>query len=214
MKLKNLLSKAGIGTQTNGTVKEAITVHQEVETVTRAAAEEHFRQVLIHLGENPNREGLIDTPKRYIKALKELVTPIPFNFTSFEAEGCDEMVVQCNIPFSSLCEHHTLFFSGFCQIGYIPNGRIVGLSKLARAVQYCATGLQNQERITSQVAEMLYKELKPKGVAVVITARHSCMELRGCKVTGALTTTSKMLGAFNDVAELKKEFYTHIYNSK
>ena len=202
MKVKNLLSEAGIDTQTNGTALKAI-------TVTTAAAEEHYKQILIYLGEDPYREGLKETPKRFIKAFKELTSTIPFKFTSFDAEGSDEMVVQCNIPFSSLCEHHTLAFTGVAHVAYIPNGRIVGLSKLARAVQYCATGLQNQERITSQVAEMISKELNPKGVGVVLTARHMCMELRGCKVTGAATTTSKMLGIFK-ASDVKNEFLNKI----
>lgn len=184
-----------------------------VKQAEQLAAEDNFRNLLKYFGEDPNREGLKETPKRYVKAMKELINPEPFNFTSFDAEGSDEMVVQTNIPLFSLCEHHTLPFFGTAHVAYIPDGKIVGLSKLARAVKYCSSAFQNQERITSQVAEMIQKELNPKGVAVVITARHMCMEMRGCKTSGAATTTSKMLGEFKN-KDVQKEFYTHIYNNK
>lgn len=156
--------------------------------------------LLTALGEDPNREGLRDTPRRVIASLKALTTKTHFNFTTFESEGMNEMVVQTDIPFFSLCEHHMLPFFGTAAVCYIPNGRIVGLSKLARAVQHCATGLQNQERITTGVAAMLEEHLHPQGVGVVLKARHLCMEMRGVKTHDVYTTTSCMRGALNDAA--------------
>ena len=168
--------------------------------------EDSVRRILQYIGEDTNREGLKETPKRYIKFLKEFCTPPKFNFTVFDSEKMDEMIIQSNIPFHSLCEHHLLNFFGVGTIAYIPNGKIVGLSKLARSLEYFCRGLQNQERITTQVAEYLQKELKPEGVAVVLKARHSCMELRGVKKHDTWTTTSKMLGVFKDDLNCRNEF--------
>ena len=165
-----------------------------------------FQSILYGLGEDPAREGLRDTPKRAIKALKELTTPKAFNFTTFDAEGTSEMVVQDNIPFQSLCEHHVLAFIGTATVAYIPSTRIVGLSKLARAVEYCSAGLQNQERITCAVADMLEKHLNPLGVGVVLKARHLCMELRGVKAPNVYTTTSTLRGVFMEKPEVRAEF--------
>jgi GTP cyclohydrolase I len=168
--------------------------------------EDNVRRILQYIGEDPNREGLKNTPKRFIKALKEITTPIEFNFTTFDSEGMDEMICQTNIPFSSTCEHHLLNFSGVAHVAYIPNGRIVGLSKLARVVDYYATRLQNQERITAQVAEKLMAELAPLGVAVVLKATHSCMCIRGVKKHDTWTTTSKMTGIFKEDINARNEF--------
>ena len=126
----------------------------------------HFQQILKALGENTDREGLKETPKRYIKFMREFLQPKEFNFTSFDAEGTDEMILQTNIPFYSICEHHTAPFFGYANVAYIPNDKIVGLSKLARTVDLYANRFQNQERITSQIAERIQNELNPKGVAV------------------------------------------------
>ena len=168
--------------------------------------EDNVRRILQYIGEDTNREGLKETPKRYIKFLKEFCTPLEFNFTVFDSEKMDEMIIQSNIPFHSLCEHHLLNFFGVGTIAYIPNGKIVGLSKLARSLEYFSRGLQNQERITTQVAEYLQEKLKPEGVAVVLKARHSCMEIRGVKKHDTWTTTSKMLGVFKDDLNCRNEF--------
>lgn len=168
--------------------------------------EDNVRRILQYIGEDTNREGLKETPKRYIKFLKEFCTPPEFNFTVFDSEKMDEMIIQSNIPFHSLCEHHLLNFFGVGTIAYIPNGKIVGLSKLARSLEYFSRGLQNQERITTQVAEYLQEKLKPEGVAVVLKARHSCMEIRGVKKHDTWTTTSKMLGVFKDDLNCRNEF--------
>ena len=173
--------------------------------------EDHVRRVLQYF-DDPNREGLKETPKRYIKFLKEFLGKDEFNFTTFDSEGMDQMIIQTNIPFYSLCEHHLAPFFGHAHVAYIPNGKIVGLSKLARTVDYYARNFQNQERITTQVAERLQKELKAKGVAVVITAQHLCMSMRGIKKHDTWTTTSKMLGVFKDNINARQEFLNLIKN--
>jgi len=173
-------------------------------------AQEAVKLLLEALGEDTTREGLQDTPKRVAKFYREFLSPDEFNFTVFSSEGYDEMIVQKNIPFFSLCEHHMAPFFGTATVAYIPNGKIVGLSKLARAVQHYARRLQNQERITSQVANKLNEELQPQGVAVILTARHFCMEMRGVKTTNTQTTTSKLIGAFKDEHETRAELMSLI----
>ena len=169
-------------------------------------SEWHFQHILQNLGEDPQREGLQETPKRYIKFLKEFLEPKEFNFTSFDAEGTDEMIIQTNIPFYSLCEHHTAPFFGFANVAYIPNEKIVGLSKLARTVDLFANRFQNQERITSQIAEKIMNELSPKGVAVTLKAQHLCMCMRGVKKHDTWTQTSKMIGVFKTDDKCRNEF--------
>jgi GTP cyclohydrolase I len=170
------------------------------------SAEWHFQQILNKLGEDVSREGLIETPKRYIKFMREFLEPKDFNFTSFDAEGTDEMIVQSNIPFYSLCEHHTAPFFGVANVAYIPNNKIVGLSKLARTVDLYANRFQNQERITTQIAERIQAELNPLGVAVTLKAQHLCMCMRGVKKHDTWTTTSKMLGVFKTDLDCRTEF--------
>jgi len=167
--------------------------------------EENVLRILEYF-DNPNREGLKETPKRYIKFLKEFLNPPEFNFTTFDAEGTDEMIVQKDIPFHSLCEHHLAPFFGVAHLAYIPNGKIVGLSKLARTVELYSRNFQNQERITTQIAERLMKELDAKGVAVVLKAQHMCMSMRGVKKPNVPTITSKMMGLFKDDLNCRNEF--------
>lgn len=169
-------------------------------------AETSVRNLLACLDEDTEREGLKDTPRRVVAMLKELLHKEPFVFTTFDAEGMDQMVIQSNIPLQSLCEHHILPFMGTAAVAYIPDGRIVGLSKLTRAVKFCSAGLQNQERITKAIADMLETHLHPKGVGVVIRARHLCMELRGVSAPNVYTTTSEMRGALRDNAAARAEF--------
>jgi GTP cyclohydrolase I len=173
------------------------------------SAEWHFQQILKQLGEDTSREGLIETPKRYVKFMREFLEPKEFNFTTFDAEGTDEMILQKNIPFYSLCEHHTAPFFGVANIAYIPNNKIVGLSKLARVVDLYANKLQNQERITMQIAERLQNELNPKGVAVHLKAQHLCMCMRGVKKYDTWTSTTRLLGSFKQ-AEPRNEFLSYI----
>ena len=172
--------------------------------------EDNVRRLLQYFGEDANREGLQETPKRFVKFFKEFLSPPKWNCTTFEGEGYDEMIVQTNIPFHSLCEHHIAPFFGTGTIAYIPNKRIVGLSKLARTLETYSRRLQNQERITMQVADFLWKELEPKGVAVQITAKHMCMEMRGVKKHDTHTTTTKLLGAFKDDPSARAEFLNAI----
>lgn len=160
--------------------------------------------------DDTNREGLKETPKRYIKFLKEFLSPPEFNFTTFDAEGTDEMIVQSNIPFYSLCEHHIAPFFGVAHIAYIPDKKIVGLSKLARTLELYSRRLQNQERITTQIAERLMKELNPLGVGVVLKAQHLCMSMRGVKKHDTHTTTSKLLGFFKEDLNCRNEFLSLI----
>lgn len=175
-------------------------------------AEENIARLLQALGEDITREGLRETPKRYVKFMREFLEPKEFNFTTFDSEGADEMIVQTNIPFYSLCEHHLAPFFGVANVAYIPNGKIVGLSKLARTVDLYANRLQNQERITSQIAERLVKELNPLGVAVTMKAQHLCMNMRGVKKHDTWTTTSKLIGVFKNDTDARREFFSLIKN--
>lgn len=162
--------------------------------------------MLQHLGYDLQREGLRDTAKRHVKALVEFRSVPEIKWTTFDAEGTKEMVIQRNIPFFSMCEHHVLPFFGYAHVAYIPNDKIVGLSKLARCVQKHSRDLQNQERITTQVADELLERLQPKGVAVQLTARHLCMEARGVRCHDAHTITTALRGAFMDSKEVRNEF--------
>ena len=171
-----------------------------------APAEDNFRRILQAIGEDPNREGLQDTPKRYLKFLKEFLNPPDFKFTTFHAEDMDQMIVQDNIPFYSFCEHHIAPFFGTAVIAYLPGEKIVGLSKLARTLELYSRRLQNQERITSQVAERLMEELDAKGVAVSLKAQHLCMAMRGVRKHDTWTTTTKLVGQFKDDEKVKDEF--------
>lgn len=164
-----------------------------------------IKQLLTELGENPQREGLQDTPDRYLKFLTEATTRKPVSYTTFEAESYDEMIVQSGIQFYSLCEHHLVPFFGTATVAYIPDARIIGLSKLARTVEYFSHGLQNQERITTQVCHQLSEVLDAKGVAVILSARHLCIEMRGIKKPDAITTTSKLSGVFKSRPETRSE---------
>lgn len=159
--------------------------------------------------ESWRREGLRDTPARAEAALRDLTrgygVNVPDLFTTFEADGYDEMVVMGGIQFYSLCEHHLLPFYGTAGLAYIPDGRIVGLSKLARLVDAFARRLQVQERLTAQVANALEEHLSPKGVMVVVQAEHLCMAMRGVERPGALTTTSAVRGAMATKPEARAE---------
>ena len=137
----------------------------------------------------------------------ELLSPAPFNLTTFPNDGdYDELVVARGIPFHSLCEHHLLPFVGVAHVAYLPGDRILGLSKLARVVEYYARSLQVQERLTTQVADWLERELQPKGVGVVIEAEHLCMSLRGVQKQGASTVTSALRGLVRDDPRTRQEF--------
>ena len=172
--------------------------------------EEAFRDLLKGIGEDPNRDGLRDTPGRVARALAEMTrkgrtNPGELIFTTFEAEY-DAMVIIRDIPLVTLCEHHLMPITGAVHVGYLPNGRVVGISKIARAVNHYAGRLQIQERLTNQVAQLLWDKLNPNGVGVVVEAQHTCMNLRGAKAAGATTITSCMLGAFREDPMVRNEF--------
>ena len=167
--------------------------------------EGHIQAIIEEVDPSPLREGLLRTPERAAKMFRDLTTPEDVEITVFDAEGMSEMIVQTDIPFHSLCEHHMLPFIGTAAIAYIPDGTIIGLSKLLRLVRYHATGLHNQERVTRNIADTLMDAMKPKGVAVVLRARHLCMELRGVQVPGVHTSTCYLHGAFQK-PEVRAEF--------
>jgi len=168
-------------------------------------------QMLAELGEDPSREGLRATPARVTRALRELTDGYDAEISEvvagavFEQEY-DEMVLVKDIPFYSLCEHHMLPFFGACHVGYLPKGRVIGLSKIPRLVTMFAHRLQLQERMTKQIAEALSGALEPRGVGVVVEARHLCMEMRGVKKSGGQLITSCMLGTFRRDARTRAEF--------
>ncbi len=172
---------------------------------------EIVREVLQFMGENPSREGLVRTPQRVAKAWRELTVGYEvdvdklINGALFRAPD-SEMVVVADIQFYSLCEHHLLPFFGKCHVAYIPDGRIIGLSKIPRLVDAFARRLQVQEHLTSQIANTLEKVLAPQGVGVVLEARHLCMEMRGPKSLNSPTKTSAMRGSFRTDARTRKEF--------
>ena len=170
--------------------------------VERAAAE-----LLTALGADVDAEALQETPRRMADAYAELLTPQPFRATTFpNDDGYDELIVARAIPFHSLCMHHLLPFHGVAHIGYLPRERIIGLSKLGRVVELFARDLQIQERLTTQVADWLERELQPKGVGVVLEAEHMCMSLRGVQKFGAKTVTSALHGLVRDDARTRQEF--------
>jgi len=159
------------------------------------------------LGVDRSADGLEETPARVAKALAEMLSPEPFNVTTFaNEEGYDELVVARAIPFASLCEHHLLPFSGLAYVGYLPEERLVGLSKLARVVDHFSRRLQVQERLTAQVANYLQETLRPKGVGVVLEAEHLCMSLRGARSGGSRTVTSALKGLVRDDPRTRSEF--------
>jgi GTP cyclohydrolase I len=165
------------------------------------------RELLLALGADRGGEGLRDTPRRMAAALAELVTPEPFEPTTFPNDGgYDEMVVARAIPFHSLCEHHLLPFHGVAHIGYLPGERIIGLSKLGRVVDLFARRLQVQERMTVQIADWLAAQMAPKGIGVVLEAEHLCMSLRGVRKPGTRTVTSALQGLVRDDARTRQEF--------
>lgn len=168
------------------------------------------REMLIAIGEDPDREGLNDTPRRIAEAYAEifsgmLLDPASLLDVGFE-EGHDEMVILKDIPFFSMCEHHFLPFHGMAHVAYVPRGRVVGISKIARLVEAFARRPQLQERLTSQVADTLMHALEPDGVAVAVEAEHLCMTMRGIKKPGSRMVTSAMRGTFQSQDETRGEF--------
>jgi GTP cyclohydrolase I len=181
-----------------------------------AAAQEHVRGILQFLGEDPTREGLQDTPARVVRAMAEhfsgyALDPAAYLAKTFEeVDGYDELVLVSDIEVFSHCEHHMVPFVGKAHVAYIPNGRVVGLSKLARVVDVFARRLQVQEKLTKQIADAIQVHLQPQGVAVIMQCQHFCMCYRGVKKPGSWTTTSKLHGLFLVDAAARMELFTLI----
>lgn len=170
-----------------------------------------IRQLLVALGEDPEREGLIQTPRRVDQSLRALTSGYHANVDDVINDALftveyNEMVIVRDIDFYSLCEHHLLPFFGKCHVAYIPDGKVIGLSKIPRLVDVFARRLQVQERLTLQVAETIRDRIKPLGVAVVMEATHLCMAMRGVEKQNSVTTTSAMLGVFREDARTRHEF--------
>ena len=184
--------------------------------VTDKQAEEAFKMILTWIGEDPNREGLLETPKRVVKAFKEYFKGYQQNAeadlskTFGDVEGYDDMVVEKNITLESHCEHHMAPIIGVAHVAYIPNKKVVGLSKLARTVEVFSKRLQTQERLTMQIALTLMKALDAKGVAVTIDAAHQCMTMRGIKKERATTVTNYFLGSFKEDLNFQNRYLTYI----
>jgi len=184
--------------------------------VTEKQAEDAFRTILAWIGEDPNREGLIDTPKRVVKAFKEYFRGYSqdasqeLKKTFGEVEGYDDMVVEKNITLESHCEHHMAPMIGVVHVAYLPKDKVVGLSKLARTVEIFSKRLQTQERLTMQIAKTLMDCLDARGVAVTIDAAHQCMTMRGVKKEKSTTVTNYFLGTFKDDLNYQNRYLRYI----
>ena len=194
--------------------------NENSKKISDKEAEEAFKTILSWMGEDPNREGLLETPKRVVKAFKEYFKgykedPIQILDKTFgDVDGYDDMVVQKNISVQSHCEHHMAPIIGKAHVAYIPKDRVVGLSKLARVVEVFSKRLQTQERLTMQIANTLMKSLDAKGVAVTIDSTHQCMTMRGIKKEQATTVTNYYLGQFKDDLSYQNRYLRFISITK
>ena len=193
---------------------------KDIKKISDQEAEHAFRTILAWIGENPSREGLLETPKRVVKAFKEYFKGykedpnIILDKTFGDVEGYDDMVVQKNISGQSHCEHHMAPIIGKAHVAYIPRDRVVGLSKLARVVEVFSKRLQTQERLTMQIANTLMKSLDAKGVAVTIDSTHQCMTMRGIKKEQASTVTNYYLGQFKEDLSYQNRYLRFISTQK
>ena len=197
-------------------VKETNKLEVENQQISDEKAEEAIKTIIQWIGENPNREGLLSTPKRVIKAYKEYfqgykIDPRKYLTKTFtEVEGYDDMVIEKNISIQSHCEHHMAPIMGVAHVAYIPSDKVVGLSKLARVVEVFSKRLQTQERLTMQIAKTIMEVLNPRGVAVTIDASHQCMTNRGIKKEKTTTVTNYFLGAFKDDLSFQNRYLRYI----
>ena len=188
-------------------------------TLGDVTTEQLVRELISRVGEDPEREGLLRTPERYAKALAYLTSGYQADLEKilhkalFKVEY-DEMVIVKDIEIFSLCEHHLLPFFGRCHVAYVPNGRVLGLSKIPRLVDMFARRLQVQERLTTQIAQTIQELVQPQGVGVVIECRHLCMMMRGVEKQGSSAVTSSMLGCFRDENQTRQEFLALIRQGK
>ena len=200
-------------------VKDSNT-QEDIKNISDKEAEDAFKTILAWMGEDPNREGLLETPKRVVKAFKEYFKGYKENpneildKTFGDVEGYDDMVVQKNISVQSHCEHHMAPIIGKAHVAYIPKDRVVGLSKLARVVEVFSKRLQTQERLTMQIATTLMKSLDAKGVAVTIDSTHQCMTMRGIKKEQASTVTNYYLGQFKEDLSYQNRYLRFISIAK
>ena len=181
--------------------------------------EDLVKQTLVEIGEDPEREGLIKTPERVAKSLKFLTRGYTQDINevingAIFTQDCDDMVIVKDIEFYSLCEHHMLPFFGKCHIGYIPKGRVFGVSKLARLVDVFARRLQIQERMTQQIAQQIFEIIEPEGVGVVVEAQHLCMRMRGVEKQNSKMITSSMLGSFRKETATRLEFLSLVNGNR
>ena len=197
-----------------------IDTNQKQKKISDKDAEEAFKTILSWMGEDPNREGLLETPKRVVKAFKEYFKGYSedpnkiLDKTFGDVDGYDDMVIQKNISVQSHCEHHMAPIIGKAHVAYIPKNRVVGLSKLARVVEVFSKRLQTQERLTMQIANTLMESLDAKGVAVTIDSTHQCMTMRGIKKEQATTVTNYYLGQFKDDLSCQNRYLRFISISK
>ena len=197
-------------------VKDTNQLSEKKHQVSDEKAQEAIRTIIQWIGENPDREGLLSTPKRVIKAFKEYFRGYDQNPNEYlsktfkEVEGYDDMVIEKNISIRSHCEHHMAPIIGVAHVAYIPSNKVVGLSKLARVVEAFAKRLQTQERLTMQIAKTIMNVLKPRGVAVTIDAEHQCMTSRGIKKENTTTVTNYFLGAFKDDLSFQNRYLRYI----
>jgi len=192
-----------------------MTPRVETPTLTSASFEELMKEILVRLGEDPEREGLQRTPARVHKAFEFLTRgynedPEALLKNALFTVSYDEMVIVKDVEMFSLCEHHMLPFFGKVHVAYIPNGKVIGLSKVPRLIEVFSRRLQIQERLTTQIAEIIQKVVQPQGVGVVIEARHLCMMMRGVEKQHSAAVTSSMLGCFRDEQETRQEFLSLI----
>ena len=197
-------------------VKDVDKSSSKKPVVTDKQAEEAFKTILTWIGEDPSREGLLETPRRVVKAFKEYFKGYnqdaneDLSKTFGDVEGYDDMVVEKNITLESHCEHHMAPIIGVAHVAYIPNKKVVGLSKLARTVDIFSKRLQTQERLTMQIAKTLMNALDAKGVAVTIDAAHQCMTMRGIKKEKATTVTNYFLGSFKEDLSFQNRYLRYI----
>ena len=197
-------------------VKNTEKVNENRTRISDKEAEEAFKTIIQWIGEDPNREGLVETPRRVMKAFREYFkgysqdSTLELKKTFGDVEGYDDMVLQKNISVSSHCEHHMAPIIGVAHVAYLPNKRIVGLSKLARTVEVFSKRLQTQERLTTQIANTLMKGLDAYGVAVTIEATHQCMTMRGIKKEKATTVTNYFTGKFKNDLSYQNRFLRYI----
>jgi GTP cyclohydrolase I len=192
-------------------------ITSEMPALTSASFEEIVREMLVRVGEDPEREGLVRTPERVHKALEHLTRgykedPEAMLQKALFSVTYDEMVIVKDVEMFSLCEHHMLPFFGKVHVAYIPNGKVIGLSKIPRLIEIFSRRLQIQERLTTQIAETIQQAIQPQGVGVVIEARHLCMMMRGVEKQHSATVTSSMLGCFREEQETRSEFLSLIHN--